>query len=161
MVVQKNNFQRGVGLFLLLTVFASGCGSSDDGPVRFDVSGEVTFAGKPVPSGTIMFVPDNAAGNSGPGGMAVIKDGRYETNGKGVVGGAYIVKIEGYDGVPVRESGEELADGKPMFEPRELKESFPKEKSTKDFKLEKTPAKKSTRKSPGKSIAKTAPISAP
>ena len=100
------------------------------------VIGNVTFDGKPVPKGYITFAPDAEKGNSGPGCGADIVDGKYATMpGKGVVGGAYRVKIIGYDGVPVIESGETMSNGKPLFLPFTTTVEFPKTITTKDFEV--------------------------
>lgn len=73
---------------------------------RHDLSGNVTFAGQPVPRGTIQFTP--AVGNDGPGGFAEIVDGKYDTSltGKGPTKGPHTVVIEGFDGQsdPVHEA---------------------------------------------------------
>jgi hypothetical protein len=112
-----------------------GCGSSD-GPTRYRVSGTVSFRGQPVPKGFITLEPDGNAGNSGPGGGAEIVNGRYNTGTEGgVVGGPYVVRIVGYDGVEASMSGETLPDGKPLFPPYETTFDFPKEPSTKDFEV--------------------------
>lgn len=79
------------GLALLL----SGCG---DGTQRVRVSGQVTFEGKLVPYGNIVFEPDQSKGNRGPQGFAKIHDGVFDTNnaGTGPCPGPQIVTIEGY-----------------------------------------------------------------
>jgi len=82
---------------ILIAVAITGCGSATDGPKRFDVSGNVTFDGKPVEYGSIIFTPDTTKQNSGPQGMAKIRDGKYDTSneGRGVVGGPHHVIITG------------------------------------------------------------------
>ena len=85
-------------IVLLATI---GCSSADDGPKRYQVSGDVIYDGKPLPAGKIFFAPDTEAGNSGPGGYADIFDGHYDTNvgsAKGVVPGPHTVRVEGFDG---------------------------------------------------------------
>ncbi len=56
-------------LFLFAAVLSlsfAGC-SSQDGPVRYTLSGTITMPdGKPVPAGEINFEPDGQAGNKGP-----------------------------------------------------------------------------------------------
>jgi hypothetical protein len=64
------------GLALALT----GCGG---GTQRIRISGQVTFQGKPVPYGNLVFEPDQSKGNRGPQGYAKIQDGRYDTNNAG------------------------------------------------------------------------------
>jgi hypothetical protein len=113
-------------LFALFAVAFAGCGSKpDEGPTRYQVSGQVTFDGKPVPTGTITFVT-----TSGPSGSAQITDGKYDTRtGKGVVGGPHQVMIEGFDG-----KGTELgAVGNPIFNPYRIEADLPQEDTTKDF----------------------------
>jgi len=81
-------------LCLLALGTLAGCGR-DEGPVRYDVSGTITFKNAPVPSGSIVFTPDTSQGNSGPQGTARIINGRYDTasGGRGTVGGPHMVHI--------------------------------------------------------------------
>jgi hypothetical protein len=53
----------------------------------------------------------------------------------GVVGGPHRVRIIGYDGVPAKVQGEELADGKPLFPPYETTVDFPRERTEKNFEV--------------------------
>ena len=65
-------------------------------PKRFRVSGEITFDGKPVPFGEVLFTPDSGKGNSGPQGIAIITNGSYDTAGTrapGVAGGPTVVQV--------------------------------------------------------------------
>jgi hypothetical protein len=74
---------------------ATGC-TSDSGPTRYRVSGEVSVNGEPVPYGEILFTPDSGKGNSGPQGIATIQNGKYDTAGTrapGVAGGATVVTV--------------------------------------------------------------------
>jgi hypothetical protein len=80
-----------------LVFFAAGC--SDTGPKRFRVSGEVTFDKQPIASGDILFTPDGAKQNSGPQGIAKIRDGKFDTaaaEGQGIAGGPTVVRITGF-----------------------------------------------------------------
>jgi hypothetical protein len=115
--------------FLILT----GCGD-DDGVKRYRVTGTITFKGSTIPTGFIQFIPDTDQGNRGPGGGAPIIDGKYDApRSKGVVGGDYIIRIKGSDGVPTIENGEEIPAGKPLFLPIETQHKFPAEDTTWDF----------------------------
>jgi len=79
-----------------LALTASGC---QDGLKRVRVSGSVTFQGKPVPYGNVVFEPDKSKGNSGPQGYATIKDGRFDTGlagGTAPTSGPQVIAIEGY-----------------------------------------------------------------
>ena len=120
-------------LFALVTIFLTGCGSSGDGPPRYKLSGTANYKGQPIPVGEISFTPDSAAGNDGPGSVARIKDGKYQTEpDMGVVGGPYVVRITAFDGVPVGES----TDGTPLLQqPHEEKVELEKKDSTKDFNI--------------------------
>tara|TARA_R110002095_G_scaffold204266_1_gene186855 strand:+ start:9101 stop:9526 length:426 start_codon:yes stop_codon:yes gene_type:complete len=94
-------------LFLSLSVF-SGCGSSDDGPERYDVTGSITYKGAPLESGRITFVPDSEKGNQGPVGYAMVEAGKYDTRapgGKGTISGAIQILITG-DNLALSETGE-------------------------------------------------------
>src|SRR5689334_24564800 len=93
----------------LLLALLAGCG----GQKVYSVSGTVTFQGKPVPTGQIVFEPDASAGNAGQAAFAKIKDGRHDTRleGQGTLGGPHLVRIHGRDGVPRGE----LLNGVPLF----------------------------------------------
>lgn len=106
-----------------------GC-RSESGPPRYDLSGAVLYDGKPVPVGEVALEPDGSRGNTGPGCLAVIKDGKYRTApDKGVLGGAYLVRIVGFDGVPAGDS----SVGTALFPPFETKVEFPRQSTTHDF----------------------------
>lgn len=71
----------------------AGCGKSRI--ERYDVSGTVTYAGKPIPAGQVLFQPDSKRGNRGPATIVQFKDGHYDTaqSGKGTIGGPHIAII--------------------------------------------------------------------
>jgi hypothetical protein len=82
----------------LIAVVAVGCGPKDS-RVRNRVTGAITHGGQPVIAGEIRFLPDDSKQNSGPQGLANIKNGRYDTKGSrapGVDGGAMVIEVEGY-----------------------------------------------------------------
>lgn len=67
------------------------------GPQRHRVEGTVSFAGEPVPTGTIYFEADASRGNHGPIGLASIEDGRFVTApNQGPLAGPVKVRIVGY-----------------------------------------------------------------
>lgn len=77
---------------LLVALSFVGCGSTE--PRRYRLSGTITYAGQPVEMGEILLEPDTSRGNSGPGGMALIEGGRFDTRaGQGTVGGPHIARI--------------------------------------------------------------------
>jgi len=115
----------------------AGCGVRD-GPARYDLSGEVTFDGKPVPVGSIVFAPDSAQGNSGPGATADIQNGRYRTMPRrGTIGGPHTATIIGFDGEAFQttEGGRTVHHpmGKPLFAPVTIKVDLPKKSGVHDF----------------------------
>ncbi len=124
-------------VLLLVTGLAAGCGGPHaGGPVRYAVSGRVTYEGEPVPMGFIEFLPDTSQDNSGPGGGAPIRNGAYEADAsRGVVGGPYIVRIRGTDGVPTTEEGEELSEGQELFPLFETHYEFPQQDATVHFEV--------------------------
>lgn len=89
-----------------------GCRSEE--PDRTAVHGSITFQGKPIPAGTIVFEPDASRGNQGPTGFASITDGLYDTRdgGKGVRPGAVVVWVSGFDGV--NRANTDSGMGKPL-----------------------------------------------
>ena len=118
---------------LLVSIALAGCGQS--GPDRYQVFGTIEHNGSPVPTGYIVFEPDTSKGNSGPGAAAAINDGRYATpRGKGIVGGPYIVRIHGSDGIPVELPGEGIEpNGTPLFTDHLEYVDFPHGDSEQDF----------------------------
>jgi hypothetical protein len=115
-------------LVLSLVLLTLGCGAGDATSIH--LNGTVTHKGQPVPRGQIMFAPDTAKGNSGPGSMAVIKDGKYSTKeGLAIVGGPHIVRIEGFDGVPDGDN----ADGAPLFPTYKIEADLPTSSGKVDF----------------------------
>jgi len=125
---------NGLPVLLLAAAMVSavGCGG-DAGPTRYDLSGSVTFDGKPIPAGNIIFEPDSSKDNSGPQGVAEIRDGKYDTSttGKAPVGGPHIVRISGFD----RFSEDETNPAQPLFGEYEMKADLPLESGTMDFEV--------------------------
>src|SRR5262249_48251480 len=65
--------------------------------------GEAKCGGEPIPHGEVLFTPDGEKGNSGPQGIAQIRDGRYDTSssdGKGIAGGPTVIRSTGFSGPP-------------------------------------------------------------
>jgi hypothetical protein len=110
-------------------LFLSGCGS--DGPPRYHMSGKVTHGGKPIPAGSVMFVPDTNQGNSGPATSVEIREGEFDTKwaGTGHVGGPHRVTVTALDG----QESDEFSAGMPLFPDYELELDLPKEKATQDL----------------------------
>jgi hypothetical protein len=126
-----------VAIILPAAVLAiSGCGGDKLG--RHAVSGTITFKGKPVPKGFVRLIPDSSKGTRGPGGGGPIKNGKFHAPAnKGVVAGAYLIEIDGLDGVPTQEGGEELADGKALFPMVRVEHEFPDKDSVWDYEVSK------------------------
>lgn len=113
--------------FWILLVASSilvGCGSSDSGPPMGDVTGTVTYQGKPVSGASILFVPTT---RETPAGAAVTdSNGKYRLSisgqKQGAVTGAYQVSIAlsaPFDGpIPAGmnpEYAKEIYPGKPLI----------------------------------------------
>jgi hypothetical protein len=139
MVVTSQRTRRiaAPGLLLAVLLAAAGCGSGG-GAGRIAVSGKVTHQGQPVPAGSVAFEPDASRGGKGPGAVAVIKDGRYDTaRDKGPTAGPHRVRINGYDGKPCTIDGTPngmfLPEGKALFAPYETTVDLPAKGSQQDF----------------------------
>lgn len=112
---------------LVAVTLLFGCGPETS---TTHIHGDVTYDGQPVPAGTIYFEPDTAAGNGGPGSVAIIRNGEYDTSeALGVVGGPHIVRIEGYDGIAHGDN----SDGSPLFPTYETTAELPKSSTAVDF----------------------------
>ena len=95
------HWPRLAGAALLAAAAAlPGCGKSEPDNV-VHVRGTVTYDGKPIPLGMILFEPDPSRGTRGQQGHADIKDGRFDTtvSEKGAAIGHQIVRVTGGDGV--------------------------------------------------------------
>jgi hypothetical protein len=106
----------------LILALAAGC--SDSEVKKVQVSGTVTFKGKPVPAGWISFTPDASKGNPGKEVRLVhIKDGVYdsskEQDAAGVYPGPTVIMIAGFDG----DVSPRFIQGKQIFNPHELHET--------------------------------------
>jgi len=117
-------------------LFLLGCQSGE--PPRYELSGQVTFNGQPVPLGTIEFIPDESRGNRGPGTSAGIANGQYKTpRGQGTIGGPHKVRITGYDGqvkpVPGAPGEQTMPANPPLFADVELQVDLPLANAQMDF----------------------------
>jgi hypothetical protein len=84
-------------IWLVCLLSLAGC-EGQSGPQTYRVSGVITFDGKPIPQGMIVFTPDFSKQNDGTQGVAAIQDGKYDTriaNGQGTVGGPMKVSVTG------------------------------------------------------------------
>ena len=71
----------------LVCLILLGCGGGPDLPPVAGVSGVVTIDGKPLPRGTIQFVPDESKGTAGATAVGTIgPEGRYTLQTAGVDG---------------------------------------------------------------------------
>jgi hypothetical protein len=118
---------------LVILLAAAGCSNSE--PARYRLSGTANVGGKPIPFGEILFTPDGAQQNSGPQGIATIRDGKFDTStaGLGIAGGPTVVRVTGFS-----EQG-----GKLLCE-EELKVDLPRADSTQDFDVPPKPAARPT-----------------
>lgn len=126
---------------MAVVLAGTSCGCSHtSGPTRYPVTGNVTYAGKPLAAGRISFEPDTERGNKGPAGYGDIVDGKYETyRTMGAVGGSHRVVIEGYSG----STPEQRRKRSPLFPPHITTVDLPLEKTAVDFDIP-------TAKSPGR-----------
>jgi hypothetical protein len=90
---------RSAGLMASLVVFAAlGCGSGDELARRYPVSGTVTYNGKPVPKGSINFLPNDPNGRAAGGDIV---EGTYSLTtqdpGDGAIPGQYKVTVTATD----------------------------------------------------------------
>jgi hypothetical protein len=126
---------KAVAATMTICCIATGCSEPRVG--RFDLTGQVTYRGQPVPKGYMIFTPDREKGNSGPAAKSTIVNGQYETiKGLGVVGGPHVVSIVGTDGVPY-DQGEGVMNpmGRPMFPEYKAHVDLPKESGTFNFEV--------------------------
>lgn len=69
------------GLLILAVLFV-GCGGGQTGPVRYPVTGTVTFDGNPLPDGDVQFIPADGKGPTDAGKIVAGKFSLETTAGK-------------------------------------------------------------------------------
>lgn len=113
-----------VMVFVLGLAAFAGCAKEEK---LYRVSGVVTHNGKPIAKGLIFFDPKA----DGPQGFANILDGKYDTaqQGKGVRGGSYDVRVNGFDGKQVNDA----PFGNALFPEYTGTKDLPQEDSTYDL----------------------------
>ncbi|MBN1588927.1 MAG: hypothetical protein JW888_05380 [Pirellulales bacterium] len=79
--------RRCVAVSLLLSLVVVGCGES--GPPTFPVTGSVTYQGKPLPLGSVMFVPQDKHGQAK--GSPIDANGHYQLD---AAAGEYMVEVQ-------------------------------------------------------------------
>lgn len=95
-----------IGLALALFWFFGwpGSNSSPTLPNSVHLSGTVSFQGRPIPLGLIVFEPDASLGGGGAQGFASIQNGSFDTRkpgGQAVAIGPCMIRITGGDGVGI------------------------------------------------------------
>lgn len=116
---------------LLFACFALGCKPATK---VSQISGTVSFKGKPVPAGYITFTPDVGAGTLGQVVGFQILEGKYDSSKNtppGLQPGTYKIRIGGFDGIKIPMWGQ----GKQIFNPIEDSFVVPDGTSTKDFEV--------------------------
>lgn len=79
---------------VLTLLFLMGCGKREG-----QLTGTVTYKGKPVQSGEMLLMPDQDRGNFGPAVQVEIKDGVFKTpSSRGHWGGPYLATISIFKG---------------------------------------------------------------
>ncbi|MBW3541662.1 MAG: hypothetical protein KY476_15445 [Planctomycetes bacterium] len=116
---EPRRFIRRTAWCAVLATILPGCGGTD-GPERVAVDGEVTFGGRPVARGSILFIPIDDT--RGPRAGAVVEDGRYRLpKDRGPVIGRLRVEIRaerelGYDITEPTESVKHIGEPLPQGE---------------------------------------------
>ena len=106
-LVQRNH-AVGACLCCMALLSAVGCGNTSSHPT-VKVQGKVTYDGKPVPAGTVMFQPAEGVTQTAdrPATGAIQPDGSYELSsfaaGDGAMPGEYDVAIVSFSGGPTPE----------------------------------------------------------
>ena len=119
--------------FVCSVVFVAGCVRKE--PI-YDVSGTISYDGKPIPKGLIFFDPEKDT--PGTQGFANIENGKFDTSvagkGKGIRGGLYTIRIGGFDG----KEGPEAPFGQSLFPEHQFTKELPAEKQTLDYDVKRT-----------------------
>lgn len=116
---------------MVLVAVALGC---DSQPKLSQISGNVTFKGKPVPAGYVSFSPNLDAGTEGHVRVFMVENGVYDSakaSEPGIPPGTYTIEIAGFDGVRIPM----YFQGKQIFNPVKDKHVVPEGITTKDFEV--------------------------
>jgi len=114
---------------LSFALIVTGCGGGT--PPMSQLSGTVTFKGKPIPAGNVMFTPDVSVAG-GQIRMFMVKDGLYDSSkdpSPGLKAGQYEVTIMGYDGKQITN----FFQGKQIFNSVKEEMTVQQGASKKDF----------------------------
>jgi hypothetical protein len=115
-----------------------GCSSNEF--ARHELSGNVSYQGKPVPAGYLVLKPDRSKGNQGVAAQTDIRHGLYHLPAnRGTIGGPHIVMVSGFDGEPVTIDGVINPNGKPLFAAYQMTINLPKATATHDIQVPATP----------------------
>ena len=109
----KNVLHLKLCCIAVMAVAFSGCSGEKK---LSQISGKVSFKGKPVPAGYVTFTPDVGKGTNGQVVGFQIKDGSYDSarnTPPGIAPGSYKLSIAGFDGVVIPFFGQ----GKQIFNP--------------------------------------------
>ena len=122
-----------IGSIVLLSsaMMLTGCGGG--GPPMSQVSGTVTFKGKPIPAGNVMFTPDVSVAG-GQVRMFMVTEGAYDSSkdpSPGLKPGDYEVTVMGYDGKRIPN----YFQGKQIFNSVKEQMTVPQGASKKDFEV--------------------------
>ncbi len=79
----------------ILFFISGGCGG--EGLDRRRIQGTVTFEGKPVEVGAVLFEPTQSVGTIAPTAYLRVQDGKFDTGEEGPIPGKYKVIVGGYD----------------------------------------------------------------
>lgn len=114
-------------------------------PMRFPISGNATFNGQPIPTGTVSFEPNDPTGNQTAHCSGKITHGKYSIAGDvGHIGGPYIVYVNGFDG-DAESTGGESELGRGLFPTYSAKKTLPQAAAIWDLDI---PQPKSVGRSP-------------
>ncbi len=113
----------------VLMAFVAGC---DGGIAQYEVTGQLTFEGEPVPQGRIIFTPRTGPDGYGAQGVARVDAGKIISHDeKRMIGGKYQIQIIGFDGIPYQDgSGATIPYGRPLFLPLRTELELPTQDSS-------------------------------
>ena len=132
-MTSKNSVLRLISMAAACLVLSTLVSCGDTGPPRFELSGTITYKGKPVPAGYIRYEPLDTVVNKSTVGNADIKDGKYSTlRDQGSTGGRHRVFVYGFNGIPEPGSG---PAGAAIFNSYAVEAELPLETSTLDIEV--------------------------
>jgi hypothetical protein len=128
-----SSFRGRVMLLAMASLIPAGCGG--DQLERYRIRGTVTFEGRPVQTGGIIFEPTESVGKVAPTAYLRVQDGKFDAGDEGPVAGKYNVIVGGTDPSRTLVDNEGIAQPAKLFEEYRFEVEIPPPNDTLDVEV--------------------------